>query len=69
MTILSPSNLETDDYLQTGWHALHNKNIDLLNRLLLKIQALADVDTTSMPDGGILTWNATAGKWEVVSYG
>ena len=69
MTILSPSGIETDTYDQPGWHAIFNKNIDRLNRLLLKIQALGDVDVDNLRDGGILTWDATAGKWKVKTYG
>ena len=46
-----------------------NKNIDMLNRLLLKIQALGDVDVDNLRDGGILTWDSSAGKWKVKTYG
>lgn len=69
MTILSPSGLETDTYDQPGWTSIMNKNIDMLNRLLLKIQALGDVDVDNLRDGGILTWDSSAGKWKVKTYG
>ena len=69
MTILSPTNLETDTYDQPGWVYLYNKNIDLLNRVLLKIQGLVDVDVSQLPDNGVLTWDASASKWKVKYYG
>lgn len=68
MTILSPSNLETDTYNKRGWNYIYNRNIDRLNRVLLKLQALGDVDTHNLRDGGILTWSASASKWKVKTY-
>jgi hypothetical protein len=69
MTILSPSGLETDTYEQQGWHSIYNANVDRLNRLLLKVNSLLDVDTKHLKDGAILTWNATDSKWEMRTYG
>lgn len=69
MTILSPSGLETDTYDQAGWHAIMNKNFDMLNRFLLKVQALGDIDTDNLRDGAILTWDNIAQKWKCKTYG
>jgi len=68
MTILSPSGLETNTYGTSAWVYIYNKNIDMLNRALLKVQGLLDVDTTNLPDGGILTWDSVDGKWKVKFY-
>lgn len=68
MSILSPSGLETDTYNARGWTYIYNKNIDRLNRMLLKIRALGDVDIDNLRDGGILTWSIPAGKWKIKTY-
>jgi len=64
MTLLSPSNLETADYNLARWQRIYNKNIQLLNTVLLKISALGDVDTTDLIDGSYLQWNASTSTWE-----
>lgn len=68
MAILDPSTLETS-YDAPGWNYVYNSNIDKLAFLLRKILALADVDTHNLRDGGILTWDNSAGKWKVKTYG
>lgn len=69
MTILTPSGLETDTYSSTGWHNIHNKNIDKFRRVYRMIQGLLDIDTDNLKDGAILTWDATAQKWKCKTYG
>ena len=68
MTILSPTNLETADYGLPGWVHIFNKNIDLLNSVILKVNQLVDVNADYLPDGGVLTWDASSGKWKVKVY-
>jgi hypothetical protein len=69
MTILSPTNLETATYNAPGWSHIFNKNIDLLNQRLLKIEAMGDVDHTyTPPDNGVLTWHPGPGKWRPEKY-
>lgn len=63
MTILTDTDLETADYKQPGWVAVYNKDIDLLNARLLKIQSLLDVDTTGLQDGAVLVWNSAQSRW------
>lgn len=57
--------LEQGDYKLPGWCHIFNRNFELLNDQLLKIQGLVDVDTSYLPDGGVLVWRASAGKWVV----
>jgi hypothetical protein len=40
MTVLSPTNLETTDYGQQGWNAVHSANMQRLNTYLNKLWAL-----------------------------
>jgi hypothetical protein len=68
MTILNPTQIETADYGVPGWVHIFNKNFDLLNSVLLKVNALGDVDTSYLPEDGILTWNAATGKWKLKVY-
>lgn len=63
MTIKSPTNLETMDYKVAYWVHIYNKNIDLLNSVLLKVNALGDVNPDNLQDGAILTWSADRSKW------
>jgi len=63
MTIDAETKLETHDYAVPGWVHIYNKNVDLLNYVLLKIQALVDVKTNNLEDKSILVWNATTSKW------
>jgi len=64
MTILSGSNLEKPDYGTPGWTAIYNKDIELLNDILLKIQSLLDVNPENLVDGTLLVWDSTASKWK-----
>jgi hypothetical protein len=64
MTILNPTQIETADYGVPGWSHIFNKNIDLINSILLKIDQLVDVNVGYLPDGGVLVWDASAGKWK-----
>ena len=68
MTIDSQTKLETFDYGTPGWVHVYNKNIDLLNFVLLKINGLRDVDISNLENGSILTWDQTNQKWECVTY-
>ena len=69
MTILSDSNLETMDYDVPGWVHIYNENIDRLNDILLKIDGLLDVVTSTPPkDGAVLCWNATTSNWRAVRF-
>lgn len=68
MTLLSPSNLETNTYNQGEWQAIYNKNIDYLNGILLKIQALQDVKIDKLVDGSVLMWDASLSKWRLIYY-
>lgn len=62
MTLLSPSNLETLDYNQSGWNFIHDKNIELLATLLLQVRYLQDVDITNLVNGSVLVWDAAQSK-------
>jgi len=64
MTILTNTNLETQDYGTPEWVAIYNANIYKLNELLLKINALVDVDIDGLIDGAILRWSASKSRWE-----
>lgn len=57
--------LEQADYKLPGWSHIFTRNFELLNDDLLKIQGLVDVDTSYLPDEGVLVWRAAAGKWVV----
>jgi hypothetical protein len=64
MSQLAESGLETADYEMPLWCHIYNANIQKLNGALLKIQGLLDVDTDSLPDGAVLFWYASEGKWK-----
>jgi hypothetical protein len=64
MTILSATKLETATYGTPEWVAIYNANIYKLNTLLLKINALLDVDVDGLLNGSILRWNASTSKWK-----
>lgn len=64
MTVLSPSGLETFDYGTPGWQFIYNRNMDLLENLLLKLSALGDVDVTGIQDGETIQYNSSTLKWE-----
>jgi len=46
-----------------GWVHIYNAGIDRLNALLLKLQALGDVDPSYLEEHCILTWKPSTGKW------
>lgn len=62
MTILSKK-LETLDYTQPYWNHIYNKNMDLLENDLLKLNAILEIEITSLRDGDILEWDETEGAW------
>jgi hypothetical protein len=64
MTILNPTQIETADYGVPGWVHIFNKNFDLLNSVLLRIDQLVDVNDDYLPDDAVLVWDASAGKWK-----
>jgi len=64
MTILS-TGLETFDYSAPGWNHIYNRNMELLDAELLKLNALHDVDTSALADGAVLLYNSTTATWEV----
>jgi len=57
--------LEQADYKLPGWNHIFNRNFELLNDELLKIQGLVDVEGSYLPDGGVLVWRAARSKWAV----
>jgi len=62
-----PSKLELADYNLPGWQAIYNTNMERLNLLLLKLQALQDVNTYGheMEDGDLIQWWEPTKKWRV----
>jgi len=68
MTILNPSNLETADYGQPEWVAIYNANVEKLNAVLLKVNALFDVDVDALVDGMVLRWDASRSEWRPYKY-
>jgi len=68
MTILSPSGLETDDYSQANWWAIYNRNVELLNAVLIKLQGLGDVKVDKLKDDSFLFWDDANSKWKVGIY-
>jgi hypothetical protein len=67
MTVLA-NGLETDDYGQQQWQALYNRNMELLNGELLKVQSLSDVSIEKLPDNCFLVWDASKARWRPASY-
>lgn len=59
------SGLEQADYKLPGWSHIYNRNFELLNEVLLKLQGLVDVDGSYLPDGGVLVWRPLQAKWVV----
>ena len=59
MTIDSNTGLETANYSTPNWVHIHNKNVELLNDLLLRVSGLVDVDLTGLEDGQILMWDGS----------
>ncbi len=66
MSVLLPSMLETADYGAPGWVHIYNANVDRLDALLLRLQALADVDPTGLGAGVMPVW--LAGKWRLCRF-
>lgn len=64
MSILSPTNLETNDYGEQGWNAVFNADVQRLNDYLAKFQPAWDV--SALADNVVLQFNSTSGKWEAV---
>jgi len=67
MTLLS-NGLETIDYNQPAWHYIGNKNMELLNAVLLKIKALGDVDADSPPNNSILVWSTASSTYKARNF-
>lgn len=61
MSILSPSQLETLDYRSILWETIVNKNFDIIDYKLQKIDRLLDVDASpgKKRTGVVLMWNGT----------
>ena len=68
MTIYSPSNLESADYSQPEWVAIYNTNVERLNAVLLKVNALFDVDVDALEEDAVLRWDASRSRWRLVKY-
>lgn len=68
MTVLSPTGLETDDYNQADWWAIYNRNVELLNAALLKVQALQDIKVDKLKDGAFIYWDSGLSKWRIGIY-
>jgi hypothetical protein len=62
MTVLSPTNLETTDYGQQGWNAIHSSNMQRLNTFLTKLwgptTALKALGTDTVTDAQAATAQA-----------
>lgn len=63
MTLYTDTKLETADYNLQNWEKIYNKNVELLNDVLLKINALLDVNLNNLQDGDMLVWNSAQSKW------
>jgi len=61
MSVLNPTQLETTDYGQAGWNAVHSANMQKLNDYLAKHQDLWDVD--ALPDKVLIQFDDSQGKW------
>jgi hypothetical protein len=57
MTVLSPTNLETTDYGQQGWNAVHSSNMQRLNSYLSRLWSPL---TAPQPLGSITLADAQA---------
>ena len=64
MTVLS-SKLETLDYDSPNWNFIYNRNMELLDAELLKLNALQDVDVTSLQNGNVLIYSS--GVWKNIA--
>jgi hypothetical protein len=62
MALLS-SGLETIDYGVSQWQALITRAMELLNGEVLSLNEIIGVDPTTIEDGSVLTWDATAGNY------
>ena len=62
------TNLERISWGQKGYAKVMRKNINLLNDTLLYVDALLDVDLSSLSDRDILQYNSSTQKFENVSY-
>ena len=68
MTILNPSNLESADYGQPEWVQIYNTNVERLNAVLLKVNALFDVDIDALEEDAVLMWDESRSRWRPVKY-
>ena len=68
MTILNPSKFETASYKQPEWIAIYNTNVERLNAVLLKVNALFDVDIDALEEDAVLHWDASRSRWRPVKY-
>jgi hypothetical protein len=64
MTVLSPTNLETTDYGQQGWNAVHSSNMQRLNTLLTRLWSPL---TAPQPLGSITLADAQAATAQVLT--
>jgi hypothetical protein len=58
------SGLETADYGTPGWNTIYNKDMELINAVLLKLLALRDVVSTSPSNNSVPTWSSALVKFE-----
>ena len=62
---LSPSGLERITYQQQHWHSVVNRNADVIDYRLQKLERLLDVDTSAgLADGCVLGWHAVSSRWK-----
>ena len=46
-----------------NWHYLYNENVRKLDRDLLKLTAIMDLNTSEFSDGDIVVWDAVEERW------
>jgi hypothetical protein len=59
MALLSPTYLETMTYGQPNWHSILNKNFQIVNWYLTKLERMQDVSATIKEDNCTLAYNST----------
>ena len=55
--------LEKLNWSQQSWSEVMRRNMQLLEDTLLKVDAMLDVNLTSLADNDILKWDETSGKF------
>jgi hypothetical protein len=55
--------LETMDYGEPLWNYIYNKNMEILDKELLKLSTIAEIDVSTLQDGDTIVWDSTASKW------